>query len=335
MAVKVSAAAFVAFLKERAAAKDGYIFGATGQNPKTLSDWWFSGQYKGDQLKKALYWRENAQRVWDCNGLAEGYYQDVTGISINTRARNNYSQWCEKRGSGLIPASRRVPGAAVFKKSSYIHHVGFLERPVNADNPGGDWYVIEARGVMYGVVRTRLNNRGWNAWGLMTKYFDYDAQTEQEEADAVLGSRLLRKGSRGEDVKQLQNMLLELGYELPRYGADGDFGRETESAVKKLQAALDLAVDGLYGDETHDALMAMLEKREEDAPTETVPSTRIRVTAEKSAYVRSGPARTFSVVTVVRSGMEFDSIAVADNGWRCITVNERMGWISPKMCREI
>ena len=130
-------------------------------------------------------------------------------------------------------------------------------------------------------------------------------------------------------------MLMDLGYELPRYGADGDFGSETEAAVKKLQAALDLEADGLYGEETHDALMAMLEKREDDVPAEAVPAVRIRVTAAKSAYVRSGPAATFSAITVVRSGMEFESTAKAENGWRCINVNSRMGWISPKMCGEI
>ena len=334
MAVKVSAADFVAFLQERVRAKDGYIFGATGQNPQTLSDWWFSGQYSGDQLKKALYWREHAQRVWDCNGLAEGYYQDRTGVNINTRARNNYSQWCEKRGSGLIPAAYRLPGAAVFKKSSYIHHVGFLEKPVDANNPSGDWYVIEARGVMYGVVRTRLNGRGWNMWGLMTRYFAYEDENREDES-AVLGSRLLKKGSKGVDVKQLQQMLMELGYDLERYGDDGDFGSETEAAVKQLQAALDLSVDGIYGEDTHDALMAMLEKREEDSETPGQSRLRIRVTAERSAYVRSGPGKNYSVVTVVRRDMEFDCVATADNGWRCIQVNARMGWISPKMCEEI
>lgn len=334
MASKVSAAAFVAFLQERVAAKDGYIFGATGQDPKKLSNWYFSGQYSGDQLKKALYWRENARRVWDCNGLAEGYYRDMTGVDINTRARDNYSGWCEKRGSGLIPAVYRMPGAAVFKKSGYIHHVGFLEKPVDAGNPAGDWYVIEARGVMYGVVRTRLNNRGWNAWGLMTRYFDYDADAP-EIGDAVLGSRLLKRGSRGADVHQLQEMLMEMGYVLPRYGADGDFGAETETAVKKFQATLGLTVDGLYGEDTHDALMALLEKRQEDAQEDAKPVGRIRVTAAKSAYVRSGPGTNYGILTAVRRDMEFDLLSRAENGWKCISVNARMGWISPKMCEEI
>ena len=65
MAEKLSAAVFAKFVKERAQAKDGYIMGSRGQDPKkwAKNSWWFT-QYKGSQKKKALYWRENAQRVW-------------------------------------------------------------------------------------------------------------------------------------------------------------------------------------------------------------------------------------------------------------------------------
>lgn len=44
----------------------------------------------------------------------------------------------------------------------------------------------------------------------------------------------LRKGSRGEKVKELQRALLAVDPKsLPKYGVDGDFGSETESAVQK------------------------------------------------------------------------------------------------------
>ncbi len=35
---------------------------------------------------------------------------------------------------------------------------------------------------------------------------------------------MLKRGSRGELVRELQEKLLSLGYELPQFGADGDFG---------------------------------------------------------------------------------------------------------------
>ena len=333
MAVQVRAADFAAFLKKRLAAKDGYIMGAIGQNPKSLSDWYFTGQYSGSQLDKALYWKANAERVWDCNGLAEGYYKDTAGVNINTRARNNYSEWCDPKGSGSIPAAYRVPGAAVFKKSSYIHHVGFLIEPVNPDKPSGDWYVIEAKGVMYGVVKTKLNGGGWNYWGLMTKYFDYGDAAAALTQPFALGGRLLKKGASGSDVKLLQEALLKLGYALPVYGADGDFGSETEAALRALQAALGISADGMYGDETHAALMAELEHGEETVASEPAAVTQLVCTAARSAYVRTGPGTDYSILTVVRADDVLDSTAAAENGWRCVAVNGGFGWISPKMCR--
>ena len=168
--------------------RDGYIMGATGQDPKSwgANSRWFT-QYAGEQKKKALYWRANAARVWDCNGLAEGIYKDFSGSDINTKARYNYSGWCGVKGAGLIPKERRVPGAAVFfgDTASKIHHVAYLVEPVAAGKPEGDWYLIEARGVMYGVVKTRLNSRKPDFWGLMTKYFDYGSRFVQVTGGSV------------------------------------------------------------------------------------------------------------------------------------------------------
>lgn len=67
-------------------------------------------------------------------------------------------------------------------------------------------------------------------------------------------SRMLRRGSRdsSEDtaVSDLQNRLIELGYDLPRFGADGIFGRETYNAVIDFQRASGLTEDGIAGPNT-------------------------------------------------------------------------------------
>ena len=142
--------------------------------------------------------REHAPLVMDCNGLAEGGYQKETGVNINARARNNYSSWCNPKGTGKIPAAHRVPGAAVFiHNGSYVSHVGFLWKPVVSGKPEGDWWVIEARGVLYGVVATKLNARGWNRWGLMTKYFDYSDAGLSDTPIYEFGHRELSYGDTG------------------------------------------------------------------------------------------------------------------------------------------
>jgi len=57
---------------------------------------------------------------------------------------------------------------------------------------------------------------------------------------------LLKVGSRGKQVKDLQELL--------GIGADGIFGKGTEEAVKEFQKANGLDVDGLVGSSTWDAM---------------------------------------------------------------------------------
>lgn len=64
----------------------------------------------------------------------------------------------------------------------------------------------------------------------------------------------LSKGSYGTYTKELQNRLLELGYDLGSYGADGSFGNATLTAVKLFQEANGLTVDGIVGPATWAAL---------------------------------------------------------------------------------
>lgn len=337
MAKKLSAKALVAFLTKRCAAKDGYIMGSYGQNPKNwkTDSWWFT-QYSGDQKKKALYWRDHAERVFDCQGLAEGYYLDMTGVDVNTRARNNYSTWCNPKGSGAIPAQYRVPGAAVFIHSAsagYITHVGFLEKPVDASKPAGDWYVIEARGVMYGVVRTKLSERGWNRWGLMTKYFDYDGGSVTQPIDDELGARLLSKGDTGSDVKALQEALISLNYSCGKYGADGDYGSATFDAVKAFQTANKLTADGVYGARTHAALMDAI-KDDPDPVTPLMPNTPVALSkgikiTGSTVNLRTGPGTGYSVAKVAKAGEVYAAVPI--DGWTPINVNGELLWVSTNM----
>lgn len=65
---------------------------------------------------------------------------------------------------------------------------------------------------------------------------------------------LLRHGARGEAVQRMQALLLQRGEQLPRYGADGVFGSETLTALRRFQAAQGLTADGICGPKTWAAL---------------------------------------------------------------------------------
>lgn len=58
---------------------------------------------------------------------------------------------------------------------------------------------------------------------------------------------LLKNGSRGEDVKALQQKLGQLGFDVE---ADGIFGNATDKTVRELQALFGYTVDGIVGDGT-------------------------------------------------------------------------------------
>lgn len=69
------------------------------------------------------------------------------------------------------------------------------------------------------------------------------------------GTRTLRKGDKGSDVKALQTRLKAV---YPAYAShlvlDGDFGPATEAVVKEFQRRRFLAVDGVVGPRTWNAL---------------------------------------------------------------------------------
>lgn len=69
---------------------------------------------------------------------------------------------------------------------------------------------------------------------------------------AFASSKLLMKGSRGSDVKELQLLLTSKGYDTK--GIDGFFGPNTEMAVRQFQKARNLKVDGVAGPVTMKAL---------------------------------------------------------------------------------
>jgi hypothetical protein len=342
------------FVKELAAALsrgDGYIMGSYGQNPRTgyldlsktdvKSSWkengWYYTQYSGSQRTQALKWRKKCTRVWDCAGMAEGIYEIYSGTCVNTKARHIYANWCSVKGSGMIPAKKRVPGAAVFwsnNGASSIHHVGYLWKPVQDGHPEGDWYIIEARGVMYGVVKAKLLSRKPNYWGYMDKYYDYsDSATGGDVPEVIetptLGSRVLKNGSEGDDVKQMQAGLIRLGYDLGRWGADGDFGDQTEMAVKQFQKDHGLEASGRFDAKALTAFESALVAL--DAPVENPGTVKIE---GGNCYIRAASNTSGKDLGVAHRGDTYPYAGeIAENGWLKIVYKDGTAWVSGKYGR--
>ena len=92
-------------------------------------------------------------------------------------------------------------------------------------------------------------------------------ETPTEETIATDGN--LKKGSKGDAVRTMQTMLIACGYDCGSTGADGDFGKNTDAAVRAFQTAAGLAVDGIYGPLSKAALEKAYAERGKTPSAET------------------------------------------------------------------
>lgn len=202
----------------------------------------------------------------------------------------------------------------------------------------------------------------------------YDAiqvpgEVVEPQPETLLGKRILRKGMKGGDVKELQSILIEWGYDLGKYGADGDFGAKTQSAVENFQRTNGLEDDGVYGAMTHAALMKRLATEteqpvddgdgEEQEPAEDVVTPPdntgeptgdddenpdasgeedppkeanrvIRITGA-TVNVRTQPNTGGKIVFVAKKGdmLAFSGMESAD-GWYGVVCEGELAWVSGK-----
>ena len=92
-------------------------------------------------------------------------------------------------------------------------------------------------------------------FGAAAKEEKTEEKTEDKKGVFTMEMKILRKGSKGEDVKALQILLNGYGYSCGT--ADGIFGSKTEKAVKAFQKAEKLTVDGIAGPDTWSKLLGV------------------------------------------------------------------------------
>ena len=311
-----------------------------------------TARYKDDIAKKKI--------CADCVGLIKGYNWTSGGVgvieSIGTDAKftskyggngcpdksaNGMFTYAKNKGCawGTIDTLPEIPGVALRSDG----HVGVYV---------GGGYAVEERGFNYGCVKTKVASRKWTHW-FQLPFVDYgDAvftggsyvKPDSAQTEYTLGTRTVKKGSKGTDVKALQEFLLQLEYSLPKYGADGEFGSETETALKKFQKKVGIKQDGIYGSETHTALMDAVaddddgkEQPETEKPEVQTPATKqVRIVcASGSVNIRVGNDTKYSRITSVKDGATFEWIATAENGWHAIVVNAQVGWVSGKYSQVV
>ena len=181
-------------------------------------------------------------QAFDCSELVQ-WAAARAGVKVVDGAQNQRDA-CRSAGTLMpVDVGLRTRGALLFRID---------------EGPGGDHVAIslgtgqtiEARGRAYGVNVFQAAGRRWTHAGILP-----GSHVEVSVAAPQIvepGSRRLRVGKRGEDVRWVQRRLQM--HDLDPGPADGIFGRRTDKAVRAYQQARDLEVDGIVGPNTVGAL---------------------------------------------------------------------------------
>jgi len=156
--------------------------------------------------------------------------------SLGAGCKYSYRYFKNKGQAGRIPSV----GAQIFfgNTEDTINHTGLVYKVDGA-------YVYTIEGNSENKVAYRKYNRGTP--GLWYGYPKYDSETTSVNIPEQKTSSSLSIGSTGEAVKEMQKMLIALGYSCGPKGVDGVFGNNTLAGLKAFQKNNNLSVDGIYG----------------------------------------------------------------------------------------
>ena len=216
------------------------------------------------------------------------------------------------RTTGPIGSIPDIPGLVVWKPG----HIGVYI---------GGGYTIEMRGFAYDCVKRKVTAGPWTKWGKLPM-LDYAGKEPEPVAPPALGDRILRNGDRGEDVREMQEGLVALGYDLGRYGVDGDFGDATEMAVKEFQRDHGLEPDGEFGPRSLAALNDALDAQKPgDMPRD------VEIMGG-NCYVRTAPkVEPDNILGVAMEGEKLPYQGeISENGWLLVIWRGVNAWVSGK-----
>ena len=243
----------------------------------------------------------------------------------------SYNYYNKKGQTGRIPKK----GAQIFFGTpGNFNHTGLV---YNFDNN----YVYTIEGNTSNQVAYRQYNR--SKANLYYGYPNYSGTIKSSEVETDLPIALndgsLSKGMTGAAVETMQTMLIKCGYSCGKAGADGDFGNDTLSAVKKFQKENNLTVDGIYGPKSK-AKLNELYKTTIEAKNLINQKSNVNTDYAKSfnkdiakTYItitnlrlRTGANTSKPVITIIPKGDKVTCYGYYTNDWYYVKYNNYTGF---------
>ena len=280
----------------------------------------------------------------DCSSATQKSILAAAGIDIgantNAQIKNRTKGVVADQTSGYLPdESKLLPGDCLYFKGNKSHEmdVGHVEMYIGNGKICGHG---SGTGPTIKDMEAYCKQRSSNArrYFMAIRWIVDGSESDLDVGDSTLGMRLIKLRNplvRGDDVKELQELLTALGYAPGEI--DGYYGVKTAAAVKEFQRATGgLEVDGDYGPLTHAALMdavsalegeASEDEPSADAPADTEDVPMVVITGN-TVNVRKGPGTSYGIITRTNKGKRYTHIATARNGWLCIKVGDVAAWVS-------
>lgn len=258
----MKASTFVSKLKEIATnQKTVYAWGMFGsiitkdriEDKAKQYPYWYASQ-KINNVFAPIYRGKDLVWGFDCVGLIKGVLWGWSGDQSKSYGGATYAS----NGVPDISADAMIDRCKGVNSDMTKINVGeFLWMKGHCGIYIGNGEVVESTPKWEnGVQITALSARSWLKHGKLP-YVEY-AESEEVKSTVTVELSVLRKGSKGAEVKTLQRLLKSLSFKGKDGGVlsiDGDLGNNTEHALQSYQKAKGLVVDGICGKNSWNSLL--------------------------------------------------------------------------------
>lgn len=263
-----------------------------------------AGDQTGKEVSTQAYYTHKkgwyvlrAKSVAHANALALAMKQacDNTKIGYDQNERNGVITQLKKYGSLDKIATATECDCSSLVRACIIQATG---KDVGNITTANEASTLEASGLFEAKKSVTGEGMLYNGDILVTKTKGHTvivvsgrARNGATTSNASKPKSYLSKGDKGNDVKTMQTMLIAVGYSCGSYGADGDFGSDSDKALRKFQGDYSLTVDGKYGSKSKAKLESVYNQKKSSKPLGTY-----KVTAKSGLYVREGAGTNYDIV---------------------------------------